>query len=180
MTGSSLDPPCGPHDHVRGSLVASHTLVKYGDFECPYCRAAAPVIHELVRQMGDQLCFAYRHFPLAEVHPFALSAAVASEAASLVGQFWPMHDRLFQGQQPRLRQPDLREHAEQIGVDPDSVVWPATRMVEERVEADFNSGVRSDVRGTPALFLDGELYRGEITVPALLTAFERTDALEQS
>ena len=88
------------------------------------------------------------------------------------GQFWPMHDRLFAGDEPHLRQADLREYAAEIGIPPEKVVWPATQFVEDRVEADFNSGVRSGVRGTPTLFIDGVRYRGDVTARALLAALE--------
>lgn len=170
MTGPVLDPPLGSHDHLQGTLGAEHSLVKYGDFECPYCRAAAPVIQQVRARMGEQLSFAFRHFPLPDVHPFALAAACAAEAAGMVGQFWPMHDSLYTGS-PQLRQDDLAQHAERVGMDPQSVIWPATQLVEDRVEADFNSGVRSGVRGTPTLFVDGQPYRGKITVDALLAKF---------
>jgi protein-disulfide isomerase len=170
-----LDPPVGPYDHLEGVLGAPHSLVEYGDFECPYCRDAAPVVAEVRRLMGDELVFAFRNFPLAEVHPFALSAALAAEAAGVHGQFWPMHDRLFAGAEPRLRQADLRGYAEEIGVPPQKVVWPATQFVEDRVEADFNSGVRSGVRGTPTFFVDGVLYRGDATVDGLLAAVATAD-----
>jgi protein-disulfide isomerase len=180
-----LDPPIGTYDHLEGVLGAAHSLVEYGDFECPYCRAAAPVVADVRRRMGDRLVFAFRHFPLAEVHPFALAAALAAEAAGVHGQFWPMHDRLFgvdrgsgagpDRSQPRLRQVDLRRYAEEIGVPPHKVVWPATQFVEDRVEADFNSGVRSGVRGTPTFFVDGELYHGDTTVDGLLDALHRAD-----
>jgi len=153
-------------------LGAAHSLVEYGDFECPYCRSAVPVIAEVRARMGDGLVFAFRHFPLAEVHPHAIAAALAAEAAGLHGQFWPMHDRLFAGDASHLRQPDLSGYAEEIGVPPHKVVWPATQFVEDRVEADFNSGVRSGVRGTPTLFVDGVQYRGDVTVKALLAALE--------
>jgi protein-disulfide isomerase len=136
--------------------------------------------------MGDRLVFAFRHFPLAQLHPFALAAAVAAEAAGLHGQFWPMHDLLFGGgsaadstrpdrSQPRLRQADLRRYAEEIGVPPQKVVWPATQFVEDRVEADFNSGVRSGVRGTPTFFVDGVRYDGDTSVAALLDALQAAD-----
>jgi protein-disulfide isomerase len=125
--------------------------------------------------MGDELVFAFRHFPLAEVHPHAIAAALAAEAAGLHGQFWPMHDRLFSGDQPRLRQDDLRRYAEEIGVPPQKVVWPATQFVEDRVEADFNSGVRSGVRGTPTFFVDGVRYDGDTSVAALLDALQAAD-----
>lgn len=171
MTEPGLDPPLGTHDHVRGTVGAPHTLVMYGDFECPYCRRAAPRLEQVRERMGDRLSFAFRHFPLAEMHPFALAAAVASEGAALSGMFWPMHDLLYAGE-PRLRQDDLRGHAEQLGIDSESVVWPATRMVEDRVEADFNSGIRSGVRGTPTLFVDSRLYRGDVDVDALLAEFD--------
>jgi protein-disulfide isomerase len=160
---------------LEGVLGAAHSLVEYGDFECPYCRAAAPVVRVVRRRMGDGLVFAFRHFPLAEVHPFAIAAALAAEAAGIHGQFWPMHDRLFSSDRPRLRQADLRRYAEEIGVPPHKVVWPATQFVEDRVEADFNSGVRSDVRGTPTFFVDGVKYRGETTVDGLLAALHPAD-----
>jgi protein-disulfide isomerase len=151
-------------------LGAEFTLVEYGDFECPYCRAAAPVIDEVRHELGDRLVFAFRHFPLAELHPFALSAAVAAEGAALLGQFWPMHALLYSGDEPRLTQDDIRRYAEEIGIPPAKVTWPKTRFVEDRVEADFNSGVRSGVRGTPTLFVNGEQYRGPIVVDRLLEA----------
>lgn len=153
-------------------LGAELVLVEYGDFECPYCRAAAPVIDEVRRALADRIVFAFRHFPLADLHPFALSAAVAAEAAALAGRFWPMHARLYDGDEARLRQEDLRGYAEEIGIDPEAVVWPATRLVEDRVEADFNSGVRSGVRGTPALFVNGVPYRGGVTVGELTEALQ--------
>jgi protein-disulfide isomerase len=126
------------------------------------------VIDEVRHRLGRRLVFAFRHFPLAELHPFALSAALAAEAAALKGRFWPMHDKLFSGDEPRLRQEDLRRYAEEIGVPPEKVLWPATRFVEDRVEADFNSGVRSGVRGTPGLFVNGQLYRGRATATELI------------
>ena len=153
-------------------LGAEFSLVEYGDYECPYCRAAVPVVEEVRKRLGDRLVFVFRHFPLAELHPFALSAAVAAEGAALKGQFWPMHAKLYAGDEPQLRQEDLRRYAEEIGVPPEKVVWPATQFVEERVEADFNSGVRSGVRGTPTLFVNGEQYDGAATVRDLIEALE--------
>ena len=122
----------------------------------------------MVRRLNGRVVFAFRHFPLAELHPHALAAATAAEAASLKGQFWPMHDRLYAGNEPHLTQADLRRYAEEIGVPPEKVLWPATQFVEDRVEADFNSGVRSGVRGTPTLFVNGEQYHGAVTVRDLI------------
>jgi protein-disulfide isomerase len=169
-----LEPRIGSYDHHLGMLGSELTLVEYGDFECPYCRRAHPVIEEVRQRLGDRLVFVFRHFPLAELHPFALSAAVAAEGAALKGQFWPMHAKLYSGDEPRLRQEDLRRYAEEIGIPPEKVLWPATRFVEDRVEADFNSGVRSGVRGTPTLFVNGETYRGSVTVEHLVEALETT------
>jgi protein-disulfide isomerase len=171
----TLDPPIGPYDHLEGVLGAPHSLVEYGDFECPYCRAAVPVVAEVRRRLGDDLVFAFRHFPLAEVHPHAIAAALAAEAAGIHGKFWPMHDRLFSGDEPHLRQADLRGYAEEIGIPPHKVVWPATQFVEDRVEADFNSGVRNGVHGTPTFFVDGRLYRGDTSVKGLLRALQPVD-----
>jgi protein-disulfide isomerase len=169
-----LEPRIGSYDHHQGVLGAELTLVEYGDFECPYCRRAYPIIEEVRQRLGDRLVFVFRHFPLAELHPFALSAAVAAEAAALKGRFWPMYAKLYSGDEPRLRQEDLRRYAEEIGIPPEKVLWPATRFVEDRVEANFNSGVRSGVRGTPTLFVNGEIHRGSITVEHLLEALEAT------
>ena len=150
--------------------------MEYGDFECPYCRDAAPVLEEVRERFEGRLRFAFRHFPLHEVHPHAIAAALAAEMAGLEGRFWEMHDSLFAPGPPRLRQPDLREHAESAGVTPDRVVWPATRIVEDRVEAGFNAAVRSGVRGTPTLFVNGEQYTGDVTVEGLVAALDRLRA----
>ncbi|MGE4006597.1 DsbA family protein [Pseudonocardia sp.] len=167
-----LDPPIGAYDHLRGVLDAPYSLVEYGDFECPYCRAAYPVVEEVIERLGDKLVFAFRHFPLYELHPFSLAAATAAEGASVKGQFWAMHARLYSGDEARLTQPDLRRYAEEIGVPPEKVLWPNTRFVEDRVEADFNSGIRSGVRGTPSFFVNGVLHEGPATVRAFLDALQ--------
>lgn len=168
----SLDPPVGPYDHVLGPPEAELTLVEYGDFECPYCRDAAPVLEQVRARFGDRLRFVFRHFPLHEVHPHAIAAALAAEMAGFEGRFWEMHDTLFAPGPPRLRQDDLREHAVAAGARPDRVVWPATQLAEDRVEAGFNAAVRSGVRGTPTLFVNGERYRGQVGVAELSAALD--------
>ncbi|GAY11247.1 DsbA family protein [Pseudonocardia sp. N23] len=174
ISTSRLDPAIGSYDHLRGVLGAPYSLVEYGDYECPYCRAAQPVVEEVIRILGDQLVFAFRHFPLYELHPYSLAAATAAEGASLKGLFWPMHERMFSGDEPRLAQDDLRGYAEEIGVQPvEKVLWPNTRFVEDRVEADFNSGVRSGVLGTPSFFVNGVLHDGPVTVRGFLDALRR-------
>ncbi len=171
-----LDPPVGPYDHVLGPPDTEFTLVEYGDFECPYCRDAAPVIDDVRARLGDRLRFVFRHFPLHELHPHAIAAALAAEMAGIDGRFWEMHGSLFTPGPPRLSQPDLREHASSVGVRPERVVWPATQLVEDRVEAGFNAAVRSGVRGTPTLFVNGERYEGDVAADALLAALDSRTA----
>lgn len=132
---------------MQGVLGAELSLVEYGDFECPYCRAAYPVIEEVLARFAGRIVFAFRHFPLAQLHPYALSAALAAEGAALKGAFWPMFAKLYSGAEPHLTQADLARYAEEIGIPPHKVLWPATQFVEDRVEADFNRAVRAGVRG---------------------------------
>lgn len=133
------------------------------------------MLEKVREELGNTLLFAFRHFPLFELHPHSLAAACAGEAAAIYGLFWPMHDRLYAPGPPRLTQPDLRAHAEAIGMEnPDKAIWPASQHFEDRVEADFNSGVRSGVRGTPTLFVNGVPYTGERSVNALLEAVTST------
>jgi len=132
-----------------------------------------PIVEEVRRRLGDRLVFVFRHFPLAELHPYSLAAATAAEAAAIKGAFWPMYELLFDGEEPALTQADIRDYATRIGVPPEKVTWPATRFVEDRVEADFNSGVRSGVRGTPSFFVNGQLYHGARTADAMVAALQR-------
>src|SRR5689334_17654267 len=103
--GASLTPPVSARDHLWGTVGAPITLVEYGDYECPYCGAAYPTVRELQRVLGDRLCFVFRHFPLAEMHPHAEHAAEAAEAAGAQGKFWEMHDTLYM-HQDALADPD--------------------------------------------------------------------------
>ncbi len=159
--------------HVYGDAGAAITVIEYGDFECPYCGAAMPVLRKLIDGSAGRVRLIFRHFPVFTKHPYALTAALAAEASG--DRFWPMHDRLFSGDEPHLRQADLRGYAEEIGIPPHKVVWPATQFVEDRVEADFNSGVRNGVHGTPTFFVDGRLYRGDTSVKGLLKALQPVD-----
>jgi protein-disulfide isomerase len=163
----TLAVPVSSSDHVRGRPDAPVTVVEYGDFECPYCAAARPVLHRLVSDGAVRLVF--RHFPLADVHPYALTAALAAEAAAASGAFWEMHDLLLT-HQDRLRDVDLVRYAESLGVPGRSAVGEAAQPYGDRVEADFRSGVDSGVRGTPALFLDGVRYSDRVDLPSLRAA----------
>lgn len=167
---TTLSLPVQDTDHVRGRADAPVTLVEYGDYECPYCAAVRPVLAALADEGRVRLVF--RNFPLAGIHPYALTAALAAEAAGAQGRFWEMHDRLFTSQR-RLRDVDLARYAAGLGLPPGSVVGAAAQPYGDRVEADFASGVASGVRGTPALFLDGRPYEGPVEVAALRSALRR-------
>ena len=166
---STLSIPISAEDHVRGPAAAPVTVVEYGDYECPYCAAARPVLAELVDDRSGQVRLAFRNFPLADVHPFALTAALAAEAAAALGAFWPMHDLLF-AQQNRLRDRDLADYAEQLGLPGDAVIRDAAQPYGDKVEADFQSGLDSGVRGTPTLFINGRRYAGRIDIASLRAA----------
>ncbi|WP_241835271.1 DsbA family protein [Pseudofrankia asymbiotica] len=153
----------------RGDPDAPVVLVEYGDFQCPYCAQAAPVLHELVESDGTLVRHEFRHFPVFEIHPYALTAALAAEAAHAHGQFWRMHDLLF-AHQDRLKDIDLRIRAERLGLDPDLVVGDAAQPYGDAVEADYERGVAEGVRGTPTLFVNGQLFRGRPELPALRRA----------
>jgi protein-disulfide isomerase len=149
--------------HVHGALDAPVTVVEYGDFECPYCGAAAPVLREVVDGSDGQVRLVFRHFPLFTKHPFALTAALAAEASG--DRFWAVHDLLFT-HQDRLTDADLARYAEQAGV-PGPVTGEAAQAFRPAVEADYRSGAEQGVRGTPTLFVDGRVYRGKVSVAAL-------------
>ena len=157
-------------DHVRGSS-AGHLIIEYGDYECPYSRQAFHAIEQIERQLGGNLRFAFRHFPLTGIHPHALAAAAAAEAAALQGRFWDMHELLFD-RQKALEDGDLHGYAAQLGLDvAASGRDRASIEVADRIRRDAGSGLASgQVAGTPALFIDGVVHRGGYDPPALLAA----------
>ena len=133
-------------EHVLGNPDAPVTVIEYGDFECPYCAAAAPVLRRLVEESDGQVRLVFRHFPLADNHPHALTAALAAEAAGAQGAFWPMHDLLF-ARQDRLSDVALRAYAQELGLDGDRVLGIAAYQRRGDVtdflhtETDSDSGV---------------------------------------
>jgi protein-disulfide isomerase len=157
-------------DHVRGSS-AGRLIVEYGDYECPYSRRAFREIGRVERRLGTGVRFAFRHFPLTEVHPHALAAASAAEAAALQGRFWEMSELLFH-RQTALEDQDLRRYAAELELDVERFDSDRTgSAVLGRVRRDMQSGVASgEVRGTPTLFIDGVVHRGDPRVAALLEA----------
>ena len=157
-------------DHVRGPDSAPVTLVEYGDYQCPYCGQAEVVIRELLDEFGDELRYVWRHLPLNDVHADAQMAAEATEAAASQGAFWPMHDSLLRAQD-ELTPPDLRRHADALGLDVE-YFWDELRRREhaERVADDVASADASGVAGTPSFFINGRRHHGAYDIDTLRAA----------
>jgi protein-disulfide isomerase len=172
-----LTVPVGENDHIQGPASASITLVEYGDYECPYCGAAYPIVKELQRRLGDRMRFVFRNFPITTAHPHAEHAAEAAEAASAQGKFWEMHDELYEHQQALL-DGDLEAYAEAVGLDVERWVRDMEgQAYAERVRSDFMSGVRSGVNGTPTFFINGRRHNGAYDLETLLAAIEAEAAV---
>ena len=171
-----LGVPVSERDHSQGPATAAVTLVQYGDYECPYTRQSTSIVRAIQQQLGDKLRFVFRNFPLTEIHPHALHAAFAAEAAAAQGKFWQMHDYIFHHQHT-LEDSDLEQFAEAVGLDmPQFARDMAERPYLSRIEEDLKSGIRSGVRGTPTFFINGVLYPGSWEQEALLAALEDADA----
>lgn len=156
-------------DHVLGDRDAPITLLEYGDYECPYCAAAAPVLRHVVEDSDGQVRLVFRNFPIADRHPYALTAALAAEAAAAQGAFWEMHELLF-ARQDRLDDAALRAYADELGLDGDLVVGEPAQVFGDKVENDFAAGLAAGVGGTPTVFIDGRLYSGRVEAGALRRA----------
>ncbi|GLY80865.1 Na+/H+ antiporter NhaA [Actinoallomurus iriomotensis] len=171
-----LAAPVDPdRDHIRGPSDAPVTVVEYGDYECPYCGQAEPVVRELLADFGD-VRYVWRHLPLHDVHPEAQLAAEASEAAAVQGMFWDMHDRLF-ANQDRLRARDLLGHAEALGLDVDRFGVDLRRHLgAARVAEDLDSADLSGVSGTPTFFINGKRHYGAYDIETLSAAIRAARA----
>jgi len=159
-------------EHVMGGELATVTVLEYGDYECPYCAGAAPVLRELVESSAGQVRLIFRNFPLFEVHPHALTAALAAESvAATAGEdvFWQFHEKLFV-HQSRLSDPDLRLYAKSLGADPDLAAGEGAQRFAPLVQADYASGIEVGVSATPTLFIDGMVYEGRVDLPSLRRA----------
>ena len=173
----SLTVPVGPDDWSAGPENAPVTLVEYGDFECSHCGAMEPVIRALRESTGDTLRFVFRHFPLTGSHPHAELAAEAAEAAGAQGAFWPMHDLLL-ANQDALTRADLERYAAQLGLDVAAFTTALdNHTYQPEVQADFMSGVRSGVGGTPTFYINGTRYDGDYDEEALLKAIQKAARL---
>jgi protein-disulfide isomerase len=161
-----------PVEHVLGNPDARICVVEFGDYECPYCAGAAPVLRELISSSDGRVRLIYRNFPLFEVHPHALTAALAAESvAASAGEeaFWTMHDKLFV-HQSRLTDIDLKLYAKSLGGDPDLAAGEGAQRFAPIVQADYAAGIEVGVSATPTLFIDGLVYEGRVDLPSLRRA----------
>lgn len=170
--------PVDGRDHRQGPENAPAVLVEYGDFQCPYCGQAYPIVKEIQHRLGDRLCFVFRHFPVTQAHPFAMQAAEASEAAAAQGKFWEMHDMLYM-HQDELDIEGLKHYARALDLD----TARFDRELESHgyralVREGFLEGVRSGVNGTPAFYLNGTRYDGSWELDQLVAAIE--DVLQEA
>ncbi len=162
--------PVSAQDHIQGSKTAMTTLVEYGDYQSPECGQAHQIIQSIQQQLGEQLCFVFRHFPCTDLHPYAQHAAEAAEAASNQGRFWEMYDCLF-SRQSFFDNGTLVECAAALCLDiPQFLRELAEDVHIKRVQQDFDSGVRSGVKKTPTFFINGLHYNDAYERSLLLTA----------
>ena len=156
----SLNPTVSAADHAQGNLESELVIVEYGDYQCPYCGAAYPVLKELMKEFGSQVKFVFRNFPLSEMHQYARVAAIAAEAANLQGKFWEMHDAIYENQRD-LNENLLMKLAQELHLNiPQFEKDMESSKLAEKVDSDFESGVMSGVNGTPSFFINGNKFNG--------------------
>jgi protein-disulfide isomerase len=172
-----LKEPDPKRDHIQGATDAPIALLEYGDYECSFCGEVQPVVKEIQRRLGDDLCFAFRHFPMSNVHPHAAHAAEAAEAAGEQRAFWPMHETLF-ANQDALDDESLAEYAAALGLNEVRLIQEVISGAHaERVREDFRSGVRAGVNGTPCFFINGQRYDGARGLEPLLAAVSQSASI---
>jgi protein-disulfide isomerase len=170
---AKLKPAISANDKFIGDMSSSITLVEFGDYQCPHCGHAHPLVKRLIEQKGDSFLFVFRNFPLRETHPAAFMAALAAEAAERQGKFWEMHDMIFENQK-RLHGNSFLNFARDLELDLLQFAKDLEdNSTKEKVEADFESGIRSGVNGTPTFFINEEILRYDTTYESLLNAIER-------
>ena len=152
--------PIPERDHIQGPIDAPIKLLEYGDYECPYCGQAYPIVKEIRERLGKRLCFAFRNFPLTNSHPHAEHAAEAAEAAGAQGRFWEMHDSLYENQDA-LEDEQIAGYAAELGLNVQKLSSEVTSGAHlPRIREDFQSGAHSGVNGTPSFFINGVRYVG--------------------
>ena len=169
-TSVDLVLPVGTRDHIEGLLTAPIILVEYGDYQCPYCAQAVEIVREIQYELGDRLCYVFRHFPLTDLHSHAARAAEAAEAAAVQHQFWEMHYQLFQ-HQSALSETNLWHYAHNLGLNVDRFESEINNEHHLRhIQEDMRSGVDSGVNSTPTFFINGVHHFGNWDAGTLLNA----------
>ena len=169
---ATLKIPVSSTDHIQGDEHAPVILVEYGDYECPHCGMAYPIVKQMQKRFGKRLAFVFRNFPMNQIHPDAEDAAETAEFAAAQNRFWEMHDAIFENQDA-LGRPLLLDLAEKLGLASEVL----NRALDdgkytERVKEDFTGGVRSGVNGTPTFFINGQRHDGSFAFEALVEAVE--------
>ncbi len=169
---SKLSLPVTEKDHRQGDPEAPCVLVEYGDYQCPSCGQAYPIVKRVQKHFGKRLLFVFRNFPLSQMHPYAEPAAEAAEFADAHKKFWEMHDLLYENQD-RLDDALLFELAQSLHLDPEKLRQAlASKEFEPHVRIDFRGGVRSGVNGTPTFFINGQRHDGAYDYASLTEAIE--------
>jgi protein-disulfide isomerase len=167
--------PVTANDHIQGGADAQWTLVEYGDYECPVCGEAYPIVKQLQEHLGDRLLFVFRNFPLRQIHRMAEFAAETAEFAAAHGRFWQMHDLLFENQED-LEDELLFRLTTKIGLSADQLRRSlASETYRDRIDLDFRGGIRSGVNGTPTFFINGARHDGSFDFDTLLRAIAEAD-----
>jgi protein-disulfide isomerase len=175
---ATLKVPVDSQDHVQGSPEAAITLVEYGDYECPHCGHAYPIVKQVQKHFGKRLRFVFRNFPLKEIHQMAESAAETAEFAGTKGKFWEVHDGIYANQEV-LGLSLLLELAQMHSLSVQELRTALeTREFERRVKEDFLGGVRSGVNGTPTFFINGHRHDGPFEFEDLVRAIDQRLAHE--
>jgi protein-disulfide isomerase len=172
---AKLTMPVSQRDHIQGEDPAQATLVEYGDYECPYCGQAYPIVKEVQKRLKHKLRFVFRNFPITQIHPHAQHAAEAAETAAAQNKFWMMHDYLYEHQRA-LDDVHLEQYAKNIQIDNTSTFKYELEqhVYAARVREDFLSGVRSGVNGTPTFFINGIRYDDSWDAESLEGAIKNT------
>lgn len=180
LEDAALAVPVSAHDHIQGNAHAVVTLVEYGDFQCPACGMAYPLVKQLQHRYTGNLRFVFRHFPLTQAHPYAQLAAELAEAAAVEGQFWAMHDWLYENQDDWVAYgaASLQAGVRALGLDEQALAATMRHAdIATRIRRDFMGGVRSGVNGTPSFYVNGHLYHGDFD--ALVNGIGRVIARQQ-
>ena len=175
---AKLSIPISAEDHLQGELDAAVNLVEYGDYQCPSCGEAYPIVKRLQKHFGKRLGFVFRNFPLSQMHPQAEAAAEAAEFAAAHGKFWEMHDLLYENQE-HLGDELFKTLADELKLlSADLLNAIADHTYQARVRADFGGGIRSGVNGTPTFYINGVRNNGPFDFEFLRQAID--DALANS